>query len=131
MIELLPCEVELPSWWAGDPESGQAFTSVPKDSRRFTRRDFRSCAALEYRETFPSFRRPQTRHRIYMINVARGGISFLHGEELFPRERMRVVLRDGCDRLIEIVRCRRVQDQCFEVGARFVEERDTAQHDQR
>jgi hypothetical protein len=56
-----------------------------------------------------------------MMDLSRSGLRFLHGEQLFPLERMRVVLPDGKRRLIEVKWCRRVQDRCYEVGCTFTE----------
>jgi hypothetical protein len=119
-IAALPCEVQLPDGWAvGALEQG-LFASGPEERRGFLRRALRTCAALEHRQTFPSLGRARAWHRVYVVNVSRSGLLLLHSEQLFPKERLVVVLPDGKDVLIEISRCRRIQDRCFEVGGRFV-----------
>ena len=126
-IASLPCDVQLPDTWVKGKDDGDAFVAVHRESRRFRRRQFCSSAALEYRQSFPSMRRPSTWHRVYTVSLARNGLSFLHSEQLFPRERAGIILLDGGDRDIEIVRCRRIQDRCFEIGARFVAASSTAE----
>ena len=123
----LPCDVQLPNAWVEGADDGDTFVAVHREFRLFRRRQFCSSAALEYRPSFPSMSRPLTWHRVYTVNMARSGISFLHSEQLFPRERAGIVLLDGSDYDIEIVRCRRIQDRCFEIGARFIEVSNTAE----
>lgn len=125
-IASLPCNVQLPNTWVEGTDTVVSCVESHEELRRFHRWKFFSSAALEYRQSFPSIRRPSTWHRVYTINLARGGLSFLHSEPLFPRERAGIVLLDGSDHEIEIVRCRRIQDCCFEIGCRFVGNTDTA-----
>jgi hypothetical protein len=77
---------------------------------------------LEHRQTFPSLPRDHAWFAVYLTDVGRGGVGLLHGEPLYPKERLRVVLLDGSLRRIEVVRCERVVERCFSIGARFVEE---------
>jgi hypothetical protein len=77
-------------------------------------------AALEHRQSLPALPRADTRHVVYTKDVSRGGIGFLHSEPLFPMEQFRLALPDGKSRTIEVVRCRRIQQRCFEIGAVFV-----------
>lgn len=127
MILSLPCDVQLPNTWLKGEGDRKAFVAVHEEPRRFRRCKFCASAALEYRQSFQSMRRPSTWHRIYTVNLARGGLSFLHSEQLFPQERAGIILLDGGDHDIEIVRCRRIQDRCFEIGARFVKVVGTAE----
>ena len=127
MIALLPCEVQLPDTWVEGANEADGFVAVHRDCRRFHRRGFCSIAALEYRQSFPSMRRPSIRHRVYTIDLARGGLSFLHSEQLFPREWAGIILLDGSDHEIEIIHCRRIQDRCFEIGARFIKVPSTSE----
>ena len=118
----LRCDLQLPSSW--QDEFGQA-GQVPSryhERRRHPRYHFQVCGALEYRQTFPSLDRPSGWHRIFTNGLSRGGLSFLHGEQLFPRERMRILLPGQELKCIEIAWSSRVQERCFRVGARFVEQ---------
>jgi hypothetical protein len=118
----LKCNLELPKAWKDSFHQTGRLPGEYVDRRRHPRYHFRACAALEYRQTFPTLPRPQGWHKIFTNDLSRGGLSFLHSEPLFPRERMRVVLPGKGAKLIEVVWFVRVQDRCFRVGARFVEQ---------
>ena len=114
------CEIELPPTWHDFFEKTGLLTGAYDEKRRFRRSHFRGCAVLRYGQTFPSLSRPSTWHKVYTKDISRCGLGFLHSEQLFPRESMRVILPDGSQRTIEVVRCRRLKRRCFEIGARFV-----------
>jgi len=123
-IERLPCSVSLPAAWEDDFELQGITPSLPGCKRRFARlrcRGKSSLVALEHRQTLPSLPRAQAWFAVYLTDVGRDGVGLLHGEPLYPKERLRVVLPDGKLSLIEIIRCERVDKHCFSIGARFVE----------
>ncbi len=78
--------------------------------------------ALEHRQTLPSLPRARAWFAVYVVDLARSGLGLLHGEPLYPKERLRVVLPDGSLKQIEIVRCQRLDERCFSIGARFVDQ---------
>ena len=117
----LRCAAELPWWWKGDAGPTGLLPAKHGDRRRHPRYHYRVYAALEHRQTLPSLPRPQQWHLIFTKDLSRGGLSFLHSEQLFPCERLRVVLPRKGMNLIEIVICNRVQEGCFQAGARFLE----------
>jgi hypothetical protein len=118
----LRCDIQLPSSWQDKlGQAGQAPTRY-HERRRQPRYHFRVCGALEYRQTLPSLHRPHGWHQIFTNGLSRGGLSFLHSAQLFPRERMQILLPGRNPKCVEIVWCRRVQERCFYVGARFVEQ---------
>jgi hypothetical protein len=122
-IEQLPCSVKLPAAWQEDFELRGATPALPGCRRRFPRfrcRGKNHLVALEHRQTLPSLPRAQAWFALYLADIGRGGVALLHGEPLYPKERARVVLWDGKLTLIEIVRCERVGERCFSIGARFV-----------
>lgn len=114
------CSVRLPAEWADFFEKSGPAPGAFDDRRQFPRLNLRGVAALRYRQTLPSLPRPAGWHRVYTKDICRGGLGFLHGEQLFPRERMTILLPDASSRAIEVVRCRRVGPDCYEIGARFV-----------
>ena len=87
--------------------------------RRYCRGDERR-VALEIRSSLPALTRATKWHAVYAVNVSRGGCGFAHSELLFPGERLRIVLRDAIQHRIEIAWCRRVDEQCYFVGAEFI-----------
>lgn len=124
------CAIELPPSWA-DPETRRAaFAVMPNDKRAFPRRRQLGLAALEYRQTAAVLPRPGEWHKVYTTDISRGGLAFLHSEQLFPCERMRIVLLSddlpGCfgarrEFFLEVARCRRVKTRCYEVGGSFID----------
>ena len=88
--------------------------------RRFPRFYCRTQAALALKQSLPSCPRHDGTYRIYVKDISRSSISFLHYEQLFPRERADVLLSDGKVRSLKIARSRRLQDDCFEVVGHFM-----------
>ena len=131
LIEGLPCEIELPASLAGHLKEATSHTYVPEDKRRFVRQGFLSLAGLEYRQTAPVLLRRRAWHKVYTINISCSGLAFVHSEQLFPLERMGMWIpseklpscfgsRTELD--VEVARCRRINDRCFEIGAHFVDD---------
>ena len=54
----------------------------------------------------------------YTKDVSRQGIGFLSPVQLLPKERVKLRLPKA-QLSLEVARCRRVDQSCFEVGARF------------
>ncbi len=59
-------------------------------------------------------------HKVILCDISRSGVRFLHSEQILPTEQMLLVMPDFKRRYVEIVRCRRLGDRYFEIGARFV-----------
>ena len=119
-IDDLPCLVKLPPGWL--ERYGAHTAPMDNDKRRFPRIPcgaLETKAALEYRTTLPSRPRDELTFAIYPASISRGGIAFLHYEPLYPCESFRIRFRDGRACEVEVARCRKVGDRCFEIGARF------------
>jgi hypothetical protein len=119
-IDELPCLVNLPAGWLD--QYGHDRAPQENDQRRFPRVGCgasQAKAALEYRTTLPAKPRDAVAWAVYPVSISRGGIAFLHSEPLYPRESFQIRFPDGRSCNIEITRCRRVGDRCFEVGAQF------------
>ena len=57
---------------------------------------------------------------VFTADASRQGLRFLSPIELQPKERIRIRLPNTKIFQIEIVRCQRMDDLCFECGAMFV-----------
>jgi hypothetical protein len=57
---------------------------------------------------------------VYTVDASRKGIRFLSPVQLYPKERVRISLPKTKDFQIEIARCRRIEDFCYECGATFI-----------
>ncbi len=114
-----PCLVRLPPSWTDFFEKTGLVQAALAERRQFPRINLRSRAVLQYRQTFPSLPRPAFTYTVYTKDISRSGVSFLHGEQLYPSEQMILILPDGKPRRIQVVRCRRIGPSCFEIGACF------------
>jgi len=61
-----------------------------------------------------------THYGVYSADASRGGIRFLSPVEIPPTERARIRLPNTKEFQIEIVRCHRMDDCCYDCGAIFV-----------
>jgi hypothetical protein len=85
---------------------------VHPDSRRSYHRFYlRSKAILQ---------RGETQLGVYTADASRKGIRFLSPVELMPQEQLGIRLPTTKEFQIEITRCRRLDEECYECGARFV-----------
>lgn len=89
---------------------------APNDLRKFVRYHFNGLGILELSETFPSIHRENGVARVITRNVSRGGIAFLHSEQLFPGERVTLWLPSGKFNYV-VVRCTAHHPRCYEIGA--------------
>ncbi len=117
LIAALPCTIELPDNWTDYFTRSGPMPIEPKDERRHPRFYLRSAAALGYRSTLPCLTRPAGSHRIYLKDISRSSIAFVHSEQLFPREIFDVLLADGTQLFVAIVRCVKRHERCYEVAA--------------
>ena len=121
LLAKLSCDVQIPSEW-GDFFARQGMLpSIEGDRRRFARKHMPGTAVLEITTTIPSIDRQQLVHAVYTRDISRGGVSFLHVAQLYPGEAGRLWLPDR-RWLFEVVRCRRVNSQCYVVGATLPED---------
>lgn len=56
---------------------------------------------------------------IYTKDVSRQGIGLLSPVQLMPLDAVELILPDGSQLNLKIARCRRIDRECFECGARF------------
>jgi hypothetical protein len=117
LIAALPCTVELPENWADYFTRSGPLPTVPDDGRRFPRFYLRTAAALGYRSTLPCLTRPAGAHRVYLKDISRSSVAFVHSEQLFPCECFEMLLVDGTHWFVTVVRCVRRHERCYEVAA--------------
>jgi hypothetical protein len=90
------------------------------DHRRFPRFYFRSCAEANI---YPLRReKAATTQPCFVLtrDLSRGGMSLIHSEQLFPGQRLEVILNCETPRLMEVVWCRRWTHGRYCVGCRFI-----------
>ena len=118
-VESLSCELELPANWEESQRASGHLVGDHSDERRYPRKACHIHAALCVRETLPAIRRELVWTRILLRNISRCGTGFLHSEQLFPDEEAVIVFPNGSQRIIKVMRCRRLGPKCFEVGSEF------------
>jgi hypothetical protein len=64
--------------------------------------------------------RKDTHLGVLTADASRQGLKFLSPVQLLPKERCRIRLPKTKEFQIEIVRCRRIDEGCYECGAMFV-----------
>jgi hypothetical protein len=126
----LRCEIVIPSSLGDFFYEKQSQAVVADDRRRYKRWNFRNVGALETPQTFDDLERLPCWQRIYVKDISLGGMAFLHSEQLYPLEQMRILLPERTlepllqgrkKRIAEVVRCRKWGDRCFEIGVKFLE----------
>ena len=118
-LERLPTTVELPTDWKVDSERLLPLPSCFDDMRHDTRYKYHARAMLLAEASLPHVARQSGRHVVFIKDVSRAGIAFYHEEQLYPRERMQLWLPGQELHIVRISRCRKVNDRCYEIGARF------------
>jgi hypothetical protein len=79
--------------------------------RAYQRFFFRAKAILRWNDTLLG---------IYSADASRGGVRFLSPVALLPKQRARIRLPSTKEFQIEIVRCTRVDEACYDCGAVFI-----------
>jgi hypothetical protein len=106
----LECRIVLPN------DSDAFFASKgPQSSpfaaeRQHPRYDYRGKALLVHRNTF---------YPIYMKDISHSSVGFLHFEQLFPLDAVRLYLSNGTKFDVIVRRCLRLKAQCFECGGQI------------
>ena len=91
---------------------------VYDDVRQFPRFFYRSCAEVIIHPMGPGPAQPA---RLFVLtkDLSRSGVSIIHAAQLFPGQRVEVIL-DGKSPIAAVVSwCRRLPDQYFAIGCRF------------
>lgn len=107
-VELKPC---LPDEMRDFFEQHGTLQARPGCRRAYLRFYVRSKAILHRQEASMG---------VYTADASRQGLCFLSPVQLLPKERCRIRLPKTKEFQIEIVRCRRIGEGCYECGAIFV-----------
>jgi hypothetical protein len=110
ILEQLPCRVQLPVEWHDFFERNGKIPSDFEDRRKFPRFYVRKKAIIKLAGKIDC---------IYVKDISRNSIAFLHYQQVFPRQRPMLLLSNGMQRQAVVVRCRRIQENCFECAAQF------------
>jgi hypothetical protein len=97
----------------------QAAPPQQNDNRQFPRRYLVAHAIVQYGTGLPAHPRSPQRHNVVVADLSRRGLRFLHSEQLFPGELATIQIAAGKQMHVEVARCRKVADFCYEIGAKF------------
>ena len=116
-------EIELPVEWIGYFDHRGEMASYCDDQRNNQRLKIRAHGLLGFERDLPF--RPRTNEPvgIYTRDFAKNGVGFLAPLEIYPEERVRILLPTFWVQL-EVVRARRITSKCYELGARLRRRRD-------
>lgn len=121
LIERIPCRVQLPpDWAAADEGEGYGGACANEFRANFRYRAPRR-GALQFIDELPAFRRGNGLFGVVVQDFSRRGMGLLFHEQLFPEERVRVLL-PSVSVVGAVSRCRRRGPGCFEVGLTLDEE---------
>ena len=123
-VESLSCELELPEDWEERLRLSSQMVDGCHDQRRHPRVACHSHAALRPCNTLPAISRKAIWSRILLQNISRCGAGLLHSEQLFPEEEALLVFPNGSQRILKVMRCRRLGPKCFEIGGEFTNRSD-------
>jgi hypothetical protein len=115
-IDALPCHVVLPAEWGDFFQRRGPLAPREDETRRFVRQHFPTRALMELATSLVAIPREYAKYVVLMKDISRQGACFLHIAQLFPGERVELTLSTG--RIpYTVMRCRRYNDCCYEVGA--------------
>jgi len=121
LLDRLRCRIQLPDQFADLENRRGVLPAQALDMRRTTRLYCPGKLLIESFASLPSVPRNHQYVVGYSIDISASGIRFLHDTELYPGEQ--VTLWTSAQRLTgTVVRCRRLNELCYEVGASFVED---------
>jgi len=63
---------------------------------------------------------PPLERTLLTRDLSRGGMNLIHNEQVFPGQRIDLVLTDGSPRSVEVIWCRRIANRCYSIGCRFI-----------
>lgn len=124
IIRSLRCHVQLPEKLRERFETQGVAPATPDDRQRAPRvrcRNVNNLAGLKLLATFPALARADAWHAVYLVDLSRSGSQVLHNEPLYPGERASLLLQNGTNLDVEIVRRRRLGEACFAIGARLID----------
>lgn len=115
LIERIPCRVDLPDGWTRFDEGEGCAASQANEFRAGMRYRVVRRAVVQLYGSLPAFPRPDGYTGAIVQDFSRQGMGILYHEQLFPEERLRVLL-PAVSVEATVIRCRRVTPGCYELG---------------
>lgn len=115
--ESLPSKAILPT--TPDEFFGKSGPTQTAHTKRAYERHYLRCQAIMERKL--------ETHACYMRDCSRIGMGLISPVQLFPREHVWLRLKDNRCYTLEVIRCRRLSENCYECGTIFVLNRSSRQ----
>ncbi len=121
LLDRLRCRIKLPEQFAELEHRRGVLPAEALDMRRSARVYCPGKLIVESFATLPAIPRNHQYVVGYSVDISESGIRFLHDTELYPGER--VTLWTSAQRITcTVVRCRRLNECCYEIGASLIDE---------
>lgn len=115
LIERIPCRVRVPDDWQRSLEAEGCAASQANEFRAGMRYRVVRRAVVQLYGSLPAFPRPEGYTGAIVQDFSRHGMGVLYHEQLFPEERLRVLL-PSISVEATVIRCRRVAQSCYQLG---------------
>lgn len=112
----LPFNVQVPRSHLGELMKSGPCSSRMAEQRRHVRFHHFKQGILGYQQSLSPIRRLQALHLVLITNISKSGIGILHSEQLYPREHFFLWIEDRGILRVDVARCRKVNENCFDVG---------------
>lgn len=119
VVDEMTCEVRIPAEWDGFFAYRGRVKTSSREQRQHPRFYLRAKAMLHVVSTIGARGTRYSQGVIYLKDISRGGMSFLHAEQLFPTDQVRIQLENGRTLDVQVNRCRKIAGQCYEVAGQF------------
>jgi hypothetical protein len=123
LISEINWSITLPQTWCRFFEESGVLPSLPNDMRRSQRRAVRTFGLLRIDGTIPAITRSSALFGIYTKDFSKNAVGLISPIQLYPGERLRLIL-PTCWLSLEVIRCRRHNSTCYEVGAQLLHHHD-------
>jgi len=111
--------IELPETWGGFFDESGVLPSFPGDIRRSQRRVARTYGLARIDGPLPAIPRSAELFGIYTKDFSKNAIGLISPMELYPVERLQLIL-PTCWLSLKVIRCRRHNSGCYEIGAKLL-----------
>lgn len=125
MIQQMAWDIELPIEWKDYFDQRGEVTSFAEDERNNKRLKIRTHGVMWFDHTLPAHPRAESAVGIYTRDFSRQGSGFLSPFEIYPEEKVRVLLPTFWVQL-KVVRARRITSKCYEIGSFLLSRHDAS-----
>ena len=123
LIQTLPNQIRLPEELGTFFDEQGPLPTIDNDRRRSIRTRVRAYGVLMPEKTLPAIPRVPSPQLIFTKDFSKCGVGILGHNQFYPGEQVRVILAKFWLQL-QVRRCRRLGEDCYEIGASLLAIRD-------